>query len=125
MNKPNLTPSLRALGVAVVLGGLAWWSAGCTVEEHGPYRAGVYYDYDYYPDANVYFYPEGRIYYWYHDGRWKSGPVLPDRYVIREERREHLHLRSREPWREHHGAGREEHGEERGEHYGEMGHHQE
>jgi hypothetical protein len=123
MNHPNLTPSLRALGVGLVLGGIAWWSAGCAVEEHGPYRAGVYYDYDYYPDADVYFYPEGRIYYWRHEGHWKSGPVLPDRYVLREERREHLHLRTREPWSER--RGHESREQERENHYGEIGHHDE
>lgn len=74
----------------------------------------VYYDYDYYPDWDVYFYPRAHIYYWYEGGRWCSGERLPPRFEIREEHREHLRLHTQQPWTEHH----REHGDyERHEHH--------
>jgi hypothetical protein len=113
-----------------VVGGVALWTGGCcttTDRNHEHYgelghHGSNYYEYDYYPDANVYFCPEGRMYYWYDDGCWKSGPRLPDRYVLREEHRQRLRVRTPEPWTEHHGMGRESREQERENHYGEIGH---
>ena len=63
-----------------------------------PAPSPAYYDYDYYPDWNVYYYPAGSTYYWYDNGTWVSGSRLPPRYVIRTARHEHVHSQSREPW---------------------------
>ena len=82
-------------------------TAGCTVHEHERVYGGgpayeTTYDYDYYPAYNVYYYPRTHVYYWNDGGRWTSGRRLPSHYEVREARREQLHLRSREPWTEHH-----------------------
>jgi hypothetical protein len=100
------------------------FSAGCAEhEEHEHYGGGAYYgggatyyDYDYYPDEDIYFYPEAHVYYWNDGGRWRSGRDLPPRYRLNEERREHLRLHSRQPWTEHHREGDRERHEEHEEH---------
>jgi hypothetical protein len=75
---------------------------GCTgVAYTTPGGSVAFYDYDYYPDGDVYFYPHDHIYYWNDGGHWRSGGRLPDRYHLREEGREHLRLHSRQPWTEH------------------------
>lgn len=77
--------------------------AGCAADVYPEPVGGVaYYDYDYYPDADVYFYPEGHYYYWRDHDHWRHGGRLPYDYHLNEEHREHLHLRTREPWTEHH-----------------------
>ena len=85
------------MGAAAALTGCAW-RAG--VAYSGP--PGTYYDYFYYPDGDVYFYPEGHLYYWHDHDHWFHGAHLPPGYALHEEHREHLHLRTREPWTEHH-----------------------
>jgi hypothetical protein len=40
--------------------------------------------YTYYRDHDIYFSPESRTYYWMEDGKWQSGPALPQedqRYI--------------------------------------------
>ena len=76
-------------------------SGGCVVPGEVSYSGGPYYDYYYYPEANVYFYPSGRRYYWHDGGHWRSGRRMPPRFSLREEHREHLRLHSRQPWTEH------------------------
>lgn len=92
----------KALVGILAAGGLAFF-AGCEAEVY-PEPGGpvAYYDYDYYPEANVYFYPEGHVYYWNDHDHWRSGRYLPYHYHLNEEQREHLHMRSREPWTERH-----------------------
>ena len=115
--KTNIKAWLRGLSAGVVLGGVALVSPGCVFHESvpaggGPY--GAYYDYDYYPGANVYYYPSGNVYYWSDGGRWYSGRRLPPRYVLRDARPEHYRSHSREPWRErqeHHEHEEFEHGQ--------------
>lgn len=84
----------------VLTGTLLCLLAGCVGEVYPGPGPVAYYDYDYYPDWNVYYYPGARVYYWNDEGRWRSGPGLPPRYHLREEQREHLRLHSREPWME-------------------------
>jgi hypothetical protein len=85
-------------------------SSGCVGVSSGyayaPASDGYYY-YDYYPAWNVYYYPQGRVYYWNDSGHWHSGSHLPHGYYLHAESREQLRLHTREPWREHHW----EHGE--------------
>lgn len=91
---------LRGACVAAIV----LFSNGCAHDHHRYDRRAydTYYDYDYYPRHNVYYYPQGRVYYWNDDGRWVTSRRLPPRYELRDDRRERLRLRSREPWTEHH-----------------------
>ena|SRR5215469_17423292 len=91
---------LRGVCAGLMLGGTLL-SAGCegVVYTGG---AGVYYDYDYYPDCDVYYYPRTRIYYWSEGGRWYSGERLPPHFEFHAEHREQLRLHSQQPWTEHH-----------------------
>jgi len=102
--KTKLITSLRGAWVGFLLAGFVVLSAGCVVRGGGGvvYSEAPYYDYYYYPDANVYFYPRGRIYYWRDGEHWRSGTRVPSRYSFHEGRRDQLRLRTREPWTEHH-----------------------
>jgi hypothetical protein len=104
MMKTNLTTWFRPIAAGWLLAGLVL-ATGCVVRERVAYRSGpageVYYDYDYYPDCNVYFYPAAGVYYWNVSGRWVSGRQLPRTIVIRESARQPVHSPSREPWRHH------------------------
>ena len=107
--KTNLTTWLRRTSAGLLLGGVTLLAPGCTVHHEVAYESGPYagyYDYDYYPEANVYFYPAGGVYYWHDGHRWTSGRRLPNRYVLHESR-EHFRGQTREPWTEH--RGHEEH----------------
>lgn len=74
--------------------------AGCAGETYA--TGGVaYYDYDYYPNWDVYYYPHDRVYYWHDGEHWRSGHGLPNQYRLREEQHEHLQLHTRQPWTEH------------------------
>lgn len=100
----------RAASINLLAGLIVLTFAGCVGEVYpegsATYAVGGsasgYYDYDYYPGPDVYFYPQRRIYYWNDGARWRSGRRLPPRYHLREEEREHLRFRSREPWTERH-----------------------
>jgi len=51
-------------------------------EEHGVSIGNHHFVY--YRDHDIYFAPESRTYYWMSNGRWQSGPVLPEedrRYI--------------------------------------------
>lgn len=82
---------------AFLAGSLLIQGCAATVEAGGPY-----YDYDYYPDGDVYYYPHGHVYYWNEGGAWRSGERLPDRYAGHTQHSEQLHLHSQQPWTEHH-----------------------
>jgi len=82
---------LLSLLTAVSLG----LGAGC----EGVHASGTvtFFDYDYYPDWDVYFYPTTQVYFW-NDGRhWRSGRALPRDYRLNTNRRS-LHLTTRQPW---------------------------
>ncbi|PYI87587.1 MAG: hypothetical protein DME26_05730 [Verrucomicrobia bacterium] len=102
--KTKLITSLRGAWAGFLLAGFVVLSAGCVVRGGGGvvYSEAPYYDYYYYPEANVYFYPSGRVYYWRDGEHWRSGRRVPSRYSFHEGRREPLRLRTREPWTEHH-----------------------
>jgi len=90
---------LREICIAALLAAGPLISAGCfsvTRENRD-----VYYDYDYYPEYDVYYDTEEHLYYWREDGHWVSGPVLPPRYVVREHHYRHIHVRNRHPWEDH------------------------
>lgn len=40
------------------------------------------YSYEYYPDAEVYFQPQGQVYYWSEGGTWRSGASVPQNIVL-------------------------------------------
>jgi len=80
--------------------GLLLLGSGCA---GGVYTSGTvgYYDYDYYPDSDVYFYPQANVFFWNDGHDWRHGRYLPHDFRLREENREHLRLHSHEPWTEH------------------------
>ena len=72
-------------------------ASGCLVtERRGRGRAETYY---YYPDYEVYFYPNGR-YYWRDRDEWRNGPQPPPRFVLRDRERVRIDL-DHEPHRDH------------------------
>ena len=89
---------------SIVAGTCLLLSAGCTVHEHGYVSGGAtvdaYYDYDYYPGVNVYYYQRTRVYYWNDRGHWASGHRLPTHYELREH--EQFRARTHQPWMERH-----------------------
>ena len=94
---------LQGIGAGLLLGGALLFSAGCAGVG---YAGGGYYDYDYYPDWDVYFYPQGHLYYWNEAGHWRSGAHLPEHYALRGHHSEHFRGRTQQPWTEHHPAAR-------------------
>ncbi len=95
----KITKRIQGIGAAMLLAGGLTLGNGCA----GHYAGGVeYYDYDYYPDADVYFYPRGHLYYWNEEGHWRSGGELPHHYDLRQHPAERFRGHSREPWNEHH-----------------------
>ena len=111
----KLVTWVRQVSPGALLGLWVLFSAGCTVHEGvaysgGPY-GGAYYDYYYYPEGNVYFYPQGHTYYWHDGGHWRSGRSLPPHYAVHEEKREYLHLPSRQPWTVHNPGHQGEYGQ--------------
>jgi hypothetical protein len=99
------------MGAVLLLGGVMWLAPGCVTRAEVGY--GGYYDYDYYPDSDVYFYPEGRVYYWHDEGHWRSGRRLPPHFDLREAHHEHFRSHTRQPWTERRPGG-EEHEEHEG-----------
>jgi len=65
----------------------------------GPPEAAVGYDYDYYPDEEVYFYPTTGVYFWFGGGGWHSGRRLPDGIVLHD--RVRVNLNTRRPYEQH------------------------
>ena len=74
---------------------------GCATYDGGG-GAVVYYDYNYYPDCDVYYYPRAHVYYWNEGGAWRSGGQLPDRYAGHVQHTEQLRVQSQQPWTAHH-----------------------
>lgn len=88
----------KAVAGTMAAAGLALL-AGCAADVYpAPGGEVAYYDYDYYPDVNVYFYPHDRVYYWNDHDHWRSGRYLPNRYHLDAGHRQQLHLHSRQPW---------------------------
>ena len=89
--------------LVLLFGGLLL-SPGCAGVSSG-YSDVLYYQYDYYPDWNVYYYTADHIYYWSENGNWYAGERLPSRYHGTPPRVQHLVLRTPEPWNENQGQG--------------------
>jgi hypothetical protein len=85
-------------GALLLAAGTLTFSGCISVDHEG--RDVTYYDYDYYPDWDLYYYPAEHVYYWRDGDTWVSGRELPDRYSLHEHRYEHLRLHSRHPWEE-------------------------
>ncbi len=64
-----------------------------------PAQAPVVYHYVYYPEAEVYYVPETRVYWWLSGGTWISGPHVPAGLVLGESIR--LNVDAPEPWHHH------------------------
>jgi hypothetical protein len=79
---------------------------GCIVEgppppppPPGPPVAEAGYDYEYYPDEEVYFYPATGVYFWFGGGGWHSGPHAPDGIVLHDHVT--VRLNSPRPYEQH------------------------
>jgi hypothetical protein len=59
----------------------------------------VVYHYVYYPEEEVYFVPETRVYWWVDGGVWRSGPAVPDGVTLGGS--VNLDVDARDPWRHH------------------------
>jgi hypothetical protein len=57
------------------------------------------YAYVYYPDAEVYYQPQHRVYYWSEGGAWRSGAHVPQNIVLRSSVR--VNLNTPEPYKDH------------------------
>ena len=57
------------------------------------------YHYVYYPEQEVYFVPETRVYWWSDGGEWRSGPRAPERVTLGTS--VNLDVDARDPWRHH------------------------
>jgi hypothetical protein len=89
---------VRNICAELFLGSAMLFFTGCVTYAPGP---DGYYDYDYYPERDVYFYSAGGIYYWNDGGHWRHGRHLPPQFALHQENREHLQLHTRQPWTEH------------------------
>jgi len=100
--KTRIKKWLVVAGTSLMAGSGLLFVPGCAVHGGVAYEGtpGPYYDYDYYPDANVYYYAPDRVYYWNEGGRWISGGALPPRYALHHEHVQHYRYRTREPWTE-------------------------
>ena len=69
------------------------------IDVGAPAPSPVVYHYVYYPEEEVYFVPETRV-YWWTDGRgWYSGPRVPEGIVLGAS--VNLDVDARDPWRHH------------------------
>ena len=59
----------------------------------------VVYQYVYYPEAEVYYVPETRVYWWSNGGTWVSGPAVPSGIVLGASTT--LRVDASEPWHHH------------------------
>ena len=57
------------------------------------------YHYVYYPEEEVYFVPETRVYWWSDGGEWRSGPRVPEGIALGAS--VNLDVDARDPWRHH------------------------
>jgi hypothetical protein len=64
-----------------------------------PAPVGVVYHYVYYPEEEVYFVPETRVYWWADHGTWRSGPRIPDGIKLGVNVK--LDVDGRDPWQHH------------------------
>lgn len=106
--KTNLGKALLGiLGIAVLATGLT----GCVLSARGHLDVPVLWvdvdhhsvsrDYYYYPDAQVYFDPGVRFYYWRDGGEWRHGPRVPGGVVLRSESRVRFRSDAEQPYRVH------------------------
>ena len=83
-----VTPRVSAADVIIHIGA-----------DIAPAPVPVVYHYMYYPEEEVYFVPETRVYWWADHGEWRSGPRMPD--GIRLGTSVKLDVDDRDPWRHH------------------------
>jgi hypothetical protein len=96
-----------ALIVIVGIGGFTAFtrpvSAANVIIHIGPEAAPapnpVVYHYVYYPEEEVYFAPESRVYWWSVNGEWRSGPRVPEGILLGAT--VNLDVDARDPWRHH------------------------
>jgi len=83
-----ITPRVLAASVIIHIG-----------PEVAPAPNAVAFHYVYYPEEEVYFVPETRVYWWSVGGEWRSGPRAPEGIVLSTS--VNLDVDARDPWRHH------------------------
>ncbi|HVM51442.1 MAG TPA: hypothetical protein VMU04_25650 [Candidatus Acidoferrum sp.] len=85
--------------MGLLFGGACLLTQGCSSTEAvtGP-PAVATYDYDYYPDWNVYYSASDGTYHWYDNGQWRAARHLPPRYASRTARHETVTFDTQTPW---------------------------
>jgi hypothetical protein len=91
MDKAVKSSALAATALLSLLAGLggcsrsstieATWTADHLPEYHHPNQGWWRYKFAYYPDSQVYYHPYRRMYYWYENGVWEEGHVLPTNLI--------------------------------------------
>lgn len=103
----SLRMKSKWLWIAALAGGLGFampvQKAAADVVIHigggAPLPTPVVYHYQYYPEAEVYFVPETKVYWWSTGGTWVSGPQFPQGTVLGSVVR--LDVDAQEPWHHH------------------------
>jgi hypothetical protein len=80
-----------------IVAALALFVSACIVAETSRRGGESYY---YYPDNEIYFYPQVGWYYWFEGGDWRHGAQPPARFVLRDRDRVRFDW-EREPHRDH------------------------
>jgi len=90
-NKLALLPI--ALGVAVLVSGCNQAPPPAPqAQAAAPATGAGAVPYYYYPDVEVYYRPETKVYWWHGDGAWVSGPRPPSTIVLRDDARVTVNL---------------------------------
>ena len=98
--KTKIITWLSAAGIGLMLGGVTLLAPGCVGPPVVEGSVGAYYDYDYYPGLDVYYYPAGGYYHWYDHGRWRTGRHLPGRFDIAHAQPQRFRSHTQRPWTE-------------------------
>jgi hypothetical protein len=97
---PSLLALAGAVAFAVPVQSARAEEGGVIIEEKRPATA-VEYHYIYYPDAEVYFVPEKKVYYYLEGEKWVSAPKPPSGVVLVEKEKVRLDVDQPEPWTYH------------------------
>src|SRR5690349_17530646 len=91
--------AMTSAAVFVVTAPMVRAEVGGEVIIGGPPATVVTYHYVYYPDVEVYFVPETKVYFWFDGSAWRSDPKPPVSIRLGESMA--LDLDKPEPWKYH------------------------
>lgn len=98
--------SANLLAAAACVAGAMFLMTGAGCESGGFYAtydqpALGYYDYDYYPNNEVYYYPSSHTWWWRDRDEWRHGRDLPHNFDIHGDRHVPVRLNSDRPYTSH------------------------